>query len=145
MKQSSAQPYERAIEKIQFHNAVLMGMASRFQNACQPGCNDNRHEDDDVEDEIAAAGADSDDDITLMAVMVNDPAARKARELFAAALAREQKLIGQLRTQFYSFSAGHNDNKRRYARHDDRELRPSLMTMNLWGLRGIAVPTAMLN
>ena len=146
MKQSSAaQPYERAIEKIQFHSAVLMGMAGRFQNACIGGCNDNSHKEEDIEDEHDAAEADGDDDITLMAVMVNDPAARKARELFAAALAREQQVIGQLRTRFYSFSVGHNDNSRRFAKHDDRVLRPSLMTMNLWGLRGVAVPAAMLN
>ena len=39
MKQSTAaQPYEQAIERILFHNAVLMGLSSRFDGACNSVC-----------------------------------------------------------------------------------------------------------
>lgn len=138
------QPYEQAIERTLFRNAILMQMASRFTGVSTGSPADVKEKEDDIDDELEAAETDEDEDAGLLACAFNDPASRLQRDMLVAALAREQQLIGQLRQKFSGWSNGGN-RILRPGKYDDRALRPSQMTMKLWGLGDVPVPALRLN
>ncbi|HTK84521.1 MAG TPA: hypothetical protein VL625_05485 [Patescibacteria group bacterium] len=140
MKQQ--RPYELAIERTLFRDAVLMQLAARFSDMSAGTSCHRKNEDDDIEDELDAAAADEDNDRSLLAGVFNDPVTRRQREVLTAALVREQQLVGQLRQKFAGWSAG---SRKPCPKHDDRAYRPSAYTMDMLGLRNIPVPTMMLN
>lgn len=138
------QPYELAIERTLFRDAVLMQLAARFADmSAGTACHHKDDEDDDLQEELDAAGANEADDQGLLASAFNDPVTRHQREVLAAALAREEQLMGQLRQKFVGWSTG--SRKPCPGKHDDRALRPSAYTMDVLGLRNVPVPKMMLN
>ncbi len=142
MKQQ--RPYELAIERTLFRDAVLMQLAARFADmSAGTPCHRHDEDEDDLDEELDAAAADDDNDRGLLACAFNDPVTRHQREVLTAALAREEQLMGQLRQKFSGWSTG--SRKPCPGKYDDRALRPSSYTMDMLGLRNIPVPKMMLN
>jgi hypothetical protein len=134
------QPYEPALEKTLFRNAQLMQMAARFTGATAAACVAGGAEED-LDEELEGAETDAEEDLGLLAGAFNDPASRLQRDMLVAALAEEQRLVGQLRQK----ASGYFTGRAHHGKCDDRALRPSWLTMKLWGLSDIPVPAPVFN